>query len=155
MSDFKIEFNFTKEMLEQSIPNCSENHEQLFEIFQDIFPKYRISNQERVAGFIEQFSFKSNNFKNISVLRPINDSMLRQFATFNKIAAVEANKYCDTLKGSIDAAGWFWNIKYLNNVADNFDFKNLTERVNPGSSIDERKENFFRIYSVLQQGLKK
>lgn len=155
MTDFKIEFDFTEKKLRESIPDYLGNYTELFEILLDIFPKYRISNEERVAGFLEQIGYKSNVFQNISALKPSNDSMLRQFATFNKISAAEAYKYCDTLKGSIDSAGWFWNIKYLNNVADNFDFKNLTERVNTGSDINERKENFYRIYSVLQQGLEK
>jgi predicted chitinase len=153
MSDFKIEFNFTEQMVRDSIPEYRGDYTGLYEIFLGIFPKYRISNEERVAGFLEQVGYRSNNFANVQALRPINDSMLRQFATFNKMPAAEANKYCDTLKGAIDSAGWFWNIKYLNNVADNFDFKNLTERVNSGSDITERKENFYRIYSVLQKGL--
>jgi len=155
MNEFKIEFNFTLEMLKEAMPDCSQDFELLFNIFNEIFPKYRISNVERVTGFIEQFSYKSDNFKNIQVLRPTTESMLRQFATFNKIPTAEANKYCDTLKGSIDSAGWYWNIKYLNNIADNFDFKNLTDRINPKSNVNERKENFSRIYLILQQGSNK
>ena len=150
MSEFKIEFNFTEEQLKRCIPEYQGDYSELYDIFLEIFPKYRISAEERVAGFIEQFGYKTDCFKNLEPLLPTNDVMFSQFATFIKMPYAEVNKYCNTLKGAIDSAGWFWNIKYLNHVVDNFDFKNLTERVNPGSDIKEREECFHRMFNILR-----
>jgi len=145
-----FEFNFTVGKLKQSLSLYDGDVNDLFLIFQDILPKYRITSEPRLAGFIDQFEFKSNGFKNIDSLKPINDVYKRQFATYIKLPASEVNKYSETLVGAIDSAGWYWNINYLNFVVDNLDFNNLTKRVNPGEVVSLRADNFNRILDILR-----
>jgi predicted chitinase len=145
-----FEFNFTVGKLKQSLSLYDGDVNDLFLIFQNILPKYRITSEPRLAGFIDQFEFKSNGFKNIDSLKPINDVYKRQFATYIKLPADEVNKYSETLVGAIDSAGWYWNINYLNFVVDNLDFNNLTKRVNPGEVVSLRADNFNRILDILR-----
>ena len=145
-----FEFNFTVSKLKQSLSLYDGDINDLFLIFQDILPKYRITSEPRLAGFIDQFEFKSNGFKNIDSLKPINDVYKRQFATYIKLPADEVDKYSETLAGAIDSAGWYWNINYLNFVVDNLDFNNLTKRVNPGEVVSLRAGNFNRILDILR-----
>jgi predicted chitinase len=150
MHNFKFEFDFTVNKLKQSLSLYDGDVNDLFLIFQDILPKYRITSEPRLAGFIDQFEFKSKGFKNIDSLKPINDVYKRQFATYIKLPADEVNKYSETLVGAIDSAGWYWNINYLNFVVDNLDFNNLTKRVNPGEVVSLRVDNFNRILDILR-----
>jgi predicted chitinase len=145
-----FEFNFTIDKLKQSLSLYDGDVNDLFLIFQDILPKYRITSEHRLAGFIDQFEFKSNGFKNIDSLKPINDVYKRQFATYIKLPADEVNKYSETLAGAIDSSGWYWNINYLNFVVDNLDFNNLTKRINPGEVASLRADNFNRILDILR-----
>jgi predicted chitinase len=145
-----FEFNFTVNKLKQSLSLYDGDVNDLFLILQDVLPKYRITSEPRLAGFIDQFEFKSNGFKNIDSLKPINDVHKRQFATYIKLPADEVNKYSETLAGAIDSAGWYWNINYLNFVVDNLDFNNLTKRVNPGEVASLRADNFNRILDILR-----
>ena len=151
MHNFKFEFDFTVNKLKQSLSLYDGDVNDLFLIFQNILPKYRITAEPRVAGFIDQFEFKSNGFKNIDILKPINDVYKRQFATYIKLPANEVDKYSETLTGAIDSAGWFWNINYLNLVSDNSDFKNLTNRINPNTDVDPRADNFKKILNILME----
>lgn len=150
MHNFKFVFEFTVTKLEQSLSLYEGDVNELFLVFQDILPKYRITAEPRVAGFIDQFELKSKGFKDLEKLRPINDVYKRQFSTYLKLPLEEANKYSETLAGAIDSAGWFWNINYLNIVADNLDFNNLTNRINPESVASLRAANSNRIIGILK-----
>jgi predicted chitinase len=145
-----FEFNFTVSKLKQSLSLYDGDVNDLFLIFQDTLPKYRITSEPRLAGFIDQFEFKSTGFKNIDSLKPINDVYKRQFATYIKLPTDKINEYSETLTGAIDSAGWYWNINYLNFVVDNLDFDNLTKRINPGEVVSVRADNFNRILDILR-----
>jgi predicted chitinase len=151
MANFKFEFDFTPSKLEKSLPRYQGDIAELFLIFQEVLPKYRITSEPRLAAFIDQFEFKSNGFVNLDILAPGPGVYLRQFSTYNKIEEDEAIKYSKTLKGAIDSAGWFWNINYLNLVSDNCDFKNLTKRINPTTDVPPRADNFKRILNILME----
>ena len=150
MAEFKFEFNLTEKKLQDRLTIYSGDVSELLAAMNQVLPKYRISSEERLAGFIDQFEFKSKGFTELSVLAPKNDVMLRQFTTYIKISAADVDEYCATLVGALDSAGWFWNINYLNIVADNRDFKNLTKRINDSEETGPRSENFERIVRVLK-----
>lgn len=151
MANFKFEFNFTLDKLEKSLPAYQGNISELFLIFQEVLPKYRITSEPRLAAFIDQFEFKSSGFTDLGMLAPSTTVYLRQFSTYNKITTDDAIKYSKTLKGAIDSAGWFWNINYLNLVSDNADLKNLTNRINQDADISIRADNFKRILNILTE----
>jgi predicted chitinase len=53
--------------------------------------------------------------------------------------------------GALDSAGWLWNTNYLNIVADNYDLKNLSKRINPEiEDIGARIENYNKIKNILK-----
>ena len=151
MFKFDFEFEFTKEKLTNSISLYDGDINLLFDAINKVVPKYRVSSEQRLAGFIEQFEFKTNGFKELEKLAPVNDIMLRRFATFIKMPVEDINDYCLTLEGALDSAGWLWNTNYLNIVADNYDIKNLSKRINPDlEDISARKENYDRIKNILR-----
>jgi predicted chitinase len=151
MTEFNFTFNFTVEQLKQSLPDYQGNINELFDIFQEMLPKYRITSEERLAGFIDQFNHRTCGFTDLTSMQPANDVFRRQFSTYIKIPAENTNKYCESLKGAVDAAGWLWNINYLNIVVDNRDFKNLTKRINPTvEDIATRADNANRIFTILK-----
>ena len=151
MFKFNFEFDFTKEKLERSLSLYDGNIDVLFDIINKVIPKYRISSEQRLAGFIEQFEYKTKGFKELKKLAPTDDVMLRRFASFIKLPVSEIHAYCDTLEGALDSAGWLWNTNYLNIVADNYDLKNLSKRINPDlEDISARKENYDRIKNILR-----
>lgn len=151
MFKFNFEFDFTKDKLSNSLSLYDGDVDVLFEAINKVVPKYRISSEQRLAGFIDQFEFKTNGFKELEKLAPINDVMLRRFAVFISMPMEDINDYCRTLEGALDSAGWLWNTNYLNIVADNYDFKNLSNRINPElEDITNRIENYNRIHNILK-----
>ena len=151
MFKFDFEFNFTKEKLVNSISLYNGDIDVLFDAINKVVPKYRVSSEQRLAGFIDQFEYKTNGFKELEKLAPINDIMLRRFAAFIKMPMEDVSAYCKTLEGALDSAGWLWNTNYLNIVADNYDFKNLSSRINPElEDLTDRIENYNRIKNILR-----
>lgn len=148
---FDFEFEFTKDKLEDSLSLYDGDIDVLFDAINKVVPKYRISSEQRLAGFIDQFEYKTNGFKELEELAPANDVMLRRFASFIKLPITEIRAYCETLEGALDSAGWLWNTNYLNIVADNYDLKNLSKRINPAlEDITARIENYNRIKNTLK-----
>jgi predicted chitinase len=148
---FDFEFEFTKDKLENSLSLYNGDIDVLFDAINKVVPKYRISSEQRLAGFIDQFEYKTNGFKELEELTPDNDVMLRRFASFIKLPITEIHAYCETLEGALDSAGWLWNTNYLNIVADNYDLKNLSKRINPElEDISARIENYDRIKNILR-----
>ena len=151
MFKFDFEFEFTKDKLENSLSLYNGDIDVLFDAINKVVPKYRISSEQRLAGFIDQFEYKTNGFKELEELTPDNDVMLRRFASFIKLPITEIHAYCETLEGALDSAGWLWNTNYLNIVADNYDLKNLSKRINPElEDISARIENYDRIKNILR-----
>ena len=150
MAEFKFEFEFTKEKLKNSLSLYEGDLDQLYELMCKVLPKYRLSTPERLGGFIDQFELKSKGFTDLKSMEPTNDVMVRQFSNHIKMPIGEINKYCSTLEGALDSAGWFWNINYLNIVADNLDVKNLSKRINPDADLEVRKTNFLKIRNILK-----
>ena len=149
MVEFQFDFEFTLDKFKKCLPDYTGNIEELYTIFHDVLRAYRVTSPHRLAGFIDQFNYRTKGFTDLETLRP-NPVTLRQWATFIKVTPEEANKYLTTLKGTIDLAGWIWNINYLNTVADNQDQRNLAKRINPElTDLQERHNNFQRIYHIL------
>jgi predicted chitinase len=148
---FDFEFDFTKDKLKDSLSLYDGNVDELFDAINKVVPKYRVSSEQRLAGFIDQFEYKTNGFKDIEKLAPINDIMLRRFAAFIKMPMEDVGAYCETLEGALDSAGWLWNTNYLNIVSDNYDVKNLSNRINPElEDLTSRIENYNRIKNILK-----
>ena len=146
MFKFDFEFDFTKDKLVNSLSLYDGDIDVLFDAINKVVPKYRVSSEQRLAGFIEQFEYKTNGFKDLEKLAPTDDVMLRRFASFIKLPITEIHAYCETLEGALDSAGWLWNTNYLNIVADNYDLKNLSKRINPElEDISARISNYDRI----------
>ena len=151
MFKFDFEFNFTKNKLANSLSLYDGNIDILFDAINKVVPKYRISSEQRLAGFIDQFEYKTNGFKDLEKLAPADDVMLRRFAAFIKLPMNEVSAYCKTLEGALDSAGWLWNTNYLNMIADNYDLKNLSKRINPElENLTKRIENYNRINIILK-----
>lgn len=151
MFKFDFEFNFTKDKLANSLSLYDGNIDVLFDAINKVVPKYRISSEQRLAGFIDQFEYKTNGFKDLEKLAPADDVMLRRFAAFIKIPMNDVSAYCKTLEGALDSAGWLWNTNYLNMIADNYDLKNLSKRINPElENLTKRIENYNRINIILK-----
>lgn len=151
MFKFDFEFEFTKDKLKNSVTLYDGDINVLFDAVNNVVPKYRVSSEQRLAGFIEQFEYKTNGFKELEKLAPTDDVTLRRFASFIKLPISEIHAYCKTLDGALDSAGWWWNINYLNIVADNYDLKNLSKRINPElEDISARIENYDRIKNILK-----
>jgi predicted chitinase len=148
---FEFEFDFTKDKLTSSLSLYDGDIDLLFDVINKVVPKYRVSSEQRLAGFIDQFEYKTNGFKDLAKLAPTDDVTLRRFASFIKLPISEIHAYCKTLDGALDSAGWWWNINYLNIVADNYDLKNLSKRINPElEDISARIENYDRIKNILK-----
>jgi putative chitinase len=48
------------------------------------------------------------------------------------------------------SAGWFWNKKGLNSLADSGDFETMTKRINGGLiGLDDRKAKIAKALSIL------
>jgi predicted chitinase len=153
MFKFDFEFDFTKDKLANSLSLYDGDIDVLFDAINKVVPKYRVSSEQRLAGFIDQFEYKTNGFKDLEKLAPADDVMLRRFAAFIKMPMNDISAYCKTLEGALDSAGWVWNTNYLNIIADNYDFKNLSKRINPElENITNRIENYNRIYIILKDG---
>lgn len=151
MFKFDFEFEFTKEKLINSISLYDGDIDVLFDAINKVVPKYRVSSEQRLAGFIDQFEYKTNGFKELEKLAATDEVMLRRFASFIKLPISEVPAYCETLEGALDSAGWLWNTNYLNIVADNYDLKNLSKRINPElEDISGRIENYDRIKNILR-----
>lgn len=151
MFKFDFEFNFTKDKLANSLSLYDGNIDVLFDAINKVVPKYRISSEQRLAGFIDQFEYKTNGFKDLEKLAPADDVMLRRFAAFIQIPMNDISVYCKTLEGALDSAGWLWNTNYLNIIADNYDLKNLSKRINPElENLTKRIENYNRINIILK-----
>ena len=151
MFKFDFEFDFTKDKLKNSVTLYDGDMDVLFDAINKVVPKYRVSSEQRLAGFIEQFEYKTNGFKELEKLAPADDVMLRRFASFVKLPVSDIHAYCNTLEGALDSAGWLWNTNYLNIVADNYDLKNLSNRINPElEDISARVENYDRIKNILR-----
>jgi predicted chitinase len=148
---FEFEFEFTKNKLTNSLSLYEGDVDLLFDAINKVVPKYRVSSEQRLAGFIDQFEYKTNGFKDLTKLSPVNDIMLRRFAAFIKMPMDDVHAYCNTLEGALDSAGWLWNTNYLNIVADNYDLKNLSKRINPDlEDITNRIKNYDRINIILK-----
>jgi predicted chitinase len=153
MFKFDFEFDFTKDKLANSLSLYEGDIDVLFDAINKVVPKYRVSSEQRLAGFIDQFEYKTNGFKDLEKLAPADDVMLRRFAAFIKMPMNDVSAYCKTLEGALDSAGWLWNTNYLNIIADNYDFKNLSKRINPElENITNRIENYNRINIILKDG---
>ena len=151
MFKFDFEFKFTKDKLKNSVTLYTGDIDVLFDAINKVVPKYRVSSEQRLAGFIDQFEYKTNGFKELEKLAPTDDVMLRRFASFINLPITEIHAYCETLDGALDSAGWLWNTNYLNIVADNYDLKNLSKRINPElEDISARIENYDRIKNILR-----
>ena len=151
MFKFDFEFKFTKDKLKNSVTLYTGDIDVLFDAINKVVPKYRVSSEQRLAGFIDQFEYKTNGFKELEKLAPTDDVMLRRFASFINLPITEIRAYCETLEGALDSAGWLWNTNYLNIVADNYDLKNLSKRINPEiEDIGARIENYNKIKNILK-----
>jgi len=151
MFKLDFEFDFTKDKLAHCLSLYSGDVDVLFNAINNVVPKYRVSSEQRLAGFIDQFEYKTNGFIELEKLAPADDVTLRRFASFIKLPISEIHAYCKTLDGALDSAGWWWNINYLNIVADNYDLKNLSKRINPElEDIGARIENYDRIKNILR-----
>jgi len=50
------------------------------------------------------------------------------------------------------SAGWFWNKRNLNSLADNEDYKTMTQRINGGLiGLDDRIQKINKVLSVLSE----
>lgn len=151
MAEFKFEFDFTKEKLRLSLSKYEGSIDDLYTIINSVLPKYRITSESRLAGFIDQYEHLTDGFKNLEKMKFKDSVAKRRFISYVQRPLDEIEKYCSTLEGAIDSAGWWWNMNYLNVVSDNFDVNNLTKRINPDEqNIEERKTNYFRIVSTLK-----
>lgn len=151
MFKFDFEFDFTVDKLQKAVTLYDGDINVLFDAINKVVPKYRVSSEDRLAGFIDQFEYKTNGFKDLDKLYPVDDIMLRRFSSYINVPLEEMGKYCSTLEGALDSAGWLWNTNYLNIVADNGDLKNLTKRINPDvEDISERSQNYSRIFKILK-----
>ena len=149
---FKFEFEFTVDKLKNSVTMYDGDINILFEAINKVIPKYRISSEERLAVFIDQVEYRTSGFKDLNKLAPTDDVALRRFAIYTKMPTDNMADYCSTLEGALDSAGWLWNTNYLNIVADNRDFKNVSKRINPElDDLTARVENFNRIYKILKE----
>lgn len=151
MIDFKFEFNFTLEKLEKSLTLYQGDTQLLFNCINQVIPRYRISSEYRLAGFIDQYEYKTNGFVDLNLIKNIDESVMRRFVTFSKLPTDQVDHYITTLEGALNLAGWCWNANYLNVVSDNQDIKNLTKRINPElENIEQRSKNYYRIKNILQ-----
>jgi len=80
MFKFDFEFKFTKDKLKNSVTLYTGDIDMLFDAINKVVPKYRVSSEQRLAGFIDQFEYKTNGFKELEKLAPTDDVMLRRFA---------------------------------------------------------------------------
>lgn len=151
MTEFKFEFNFTKEKLKLSLSRYEGDIDDLYDIINRVLPKYRITSESRLAGFIDQYEHLTNGFKHLEKMQFTDPVAKRRFISYVQRPLEEIDQYCSTLEGAIDSAGWWWNMNYLNVVSDNFDVKNLTKRINPNEDdIEKRTENYYRIMTTLK-----
>lgn len=154
MIDFQFEFDFNLPKLEKSLTLYTGDTQFLFDILNRVVPKYRITSPTRLAGFIDQYEYKTKGFLDLAGVTNIDASLLRRFTAFTKIPADKILDYYVTLEGAIDLAGWFWNTNYLNIVSDNGDIENLTKRINPLLVCSkERFDNYTKISNILRDKL--
>lgn len=154
MIDFKFEFDFNLRKLEKSLTLYTGDTQLLFDTINRVIPKYRITSPNRLAGFIDQYEYKTRGFVGLDLIKNIDSSLLRRFSTFSKIPADKSACYYATLEGALDLAGWFWNTNYLNIVSDNGDIENLTKRINPLlTNTKERFDNYNTIQRIFKDEL--
>jgi len=59
--------------------------------------------------------------------------------------------YLETKEGAVRSACWFWNTHRLNNLADEGNIKEMTQKINGGSlGLDDRKARYKYTVSVLE-----
>lgn len=154
MIDFKFEFDFNLKKLEKSITLYTGDTQLLFDTINRVIPKYRITSPNRLAGFIDQYEYKTKGFVELDLIKNIDPSLLRRFLTFSKIPSNQTDCYYATLEGALDLAGWFWNTNYLNVVSDNGDIENLTKRINPLlTNTKERFDNYNTMKRIFEDKL--
>lgn len=66
---------------------------------------------------------------------------------------IDDPEYFETPEGATRSAGWFWNVKKLNNIADGGsidDIKKMTKIINGGfNGLDDRIKHYRHIMSIL------
>jgi putative chitinase len=51
------------------------------------------------------------------------------------------------------SAGWYWNKRNLNQLADNMDIEGITKKINGGTlGLEDRKARTQKVLAILQQG---
>lgn len=77
-----FDFDFQLRHLRDMIPGNAEA-EEWYHVLCDVLPKYRITTQERVVGFITQCAHESNNFRNLEEnLNYSAENLIRVFSRY-------------------------------------------------------------------------
>lgn len=78
-----------------------------------------------------------------------------KFATKLNISLEDATKYCETDKGALESALYFWDREKLNGLCNEGDVNGsvlaVTKRINGGTNgLDDRKAKFLKYFAILK-----
>lgn len=75
----------------------------------------------------------------------------QEYADYRSISIEEVLRYLQTPAGATNVAGWFWNKKHLNELADADNFRKITRIINGGyNGYADRVKFYKRALLVLE-----
>lgn len=165
----------SKEQLHQIMPYASgENLEKFCQPLNETMDKYQINTPQRMACFLAQLAHESGCLKYVKELATgqayegrkdlgniepgdgvkfkgrglIQITGRTNYGALSKALGADLINHPELLEGPVYAslsAGWFWDSRKLNELADVMDFLRITRRINGGINGLEDRQKYFAL----------
>lgn len=170
----------TKDQLHQIIPTKKELIDKYYHPIFDSMSRYEINTPARVAAFIAQVAHESGSFRYVKEIASgqayegrvdlgntlagdgvrfkgrgfIQVTGRANYTEVEKDLGIDCINHPELLETPENAcltAGWFWNKRKLNILADKKDFIAITKRINGGlTGFDDRNRFYVKALDVLK-----
>lgn len=171
--------SITAQELRQIMPHAGARAERYCSHLNTVMDRYEINTTERQAMFLAQIAHESGSlrytqeiasgaayegredlgniepgdgvqFKGHGFIQLTGRANHQKYADYKGMTLDEVLDYLQTDEGAADVAGWFWETRGLNEIADRGDFKLVTKRINGGTNGWQDRLAFYeRAQNVL------
>jgi putative chitinase len=170
----------TEEQLKKCIPYALSGNIKKFLIpLNNTMMKFQINTPKRIAAFLAQLAHESGSltyvkeiasgeayegrkdlgnvhkgdgikFKGRGLIQCTGRANYEAISKELHIDCINKPELLEDAENAALTAGWFWNKKNLNSLADNDNFVTITRKINGGTNgLDDRKQHWERCKKVL------
>jgi putative chitinase len=143
--------------------NLNYSAERLVVVFKKYFPTIEAArpyhrNPEKIANKVygnrmgngDESSGEGYKFRGRGAIQLTGKNNYSKFAQSIGKSLDDTVAYCETLKGALESACWFWKTNNINHTCDNDDIVAMTKAINGGTiGIDDRTQRYDSAKEIL------